>query len=99
MIRARSDSLITLGDYPEGNQPDFQFATWKSGFFYLEVYMTRRCLSIREAAEYLSISPKTLSRHKEITPIKIGHLTRYDKEMLDDYITKLSQEAITEVAR
>ncbi len=59
--------------------------------------MVRRCLSIQEAAEYLSISPKTLLRHKEIVAIKIGHLTRYDKEMLDAYITQKTQEALQEV--
>ena len=50
--------------------------------------MERRCLTIDEAAHYLSISRKTLLRHKDIIPIKIGHLTRYDKEALDMYITE-----------
>lgn len=59
--------------------------------------MVRRCMSIKEAAAYLSISPKTLSRHKEIVPIKIGHLTRYDKEILDTYISQKNQEALLEV--
>ncbi len=59
--------------------------------------MERRCLSIKEAAAYLSLSPKTLSRHKEITPIKIGHLTRYDKDMLDAYVSLKTKEAMQEV--
>lgn len=59
--------------------------------------MDRRCLTIDEAAHYLSISRKTLLRHKDIIPIKIGHLTRYDKETLDMYITQKASPSIKEV--
>lgn len=59
--------------------------------------MERRCLTIDEAAHYLAISRKTLLRHKEIIPFKIGHLTRYDKETLDMYITEKVSLKIKEV--
>lgn len=55
--------------------------------------MVQRCLSIQEAAKYLAISPKTLSRRKEIVSIKIGRLTRYDIEILDSYIYEKNQQA------
>lgn len=58
--------------------------------------MEERCLTIQQAAKYLSVSTKTLSRHKDIVPIKIGRLTRYDKEALDAYISQKNQEALLE---
>lgn len=61
--------------------------------------MERRCYTIKEAAYYLSISPKTLMRHSEIAPIKIGHLRRYDKVVLDAYLNSLREAPVEGLVR
>lgn len=91
-----------LGDYPNGSLLGSISKTAlgsRAIFFVLmeDNIMQRRCFTISEAAFYLSISRKSLQRNKDIIPIKIGHLTRYDKETLDEYITKRASSGVKEV--
>ncbi len=50
---------------------------------------TSRLLTVRETCSYLRISPPTLYRmleRRELTPVKIGKRTLFDKSDLDKYI-------------
>lgn len=57
--------------------------------------MKPRLLSAAEAAEYLAVSPKTLTRlaaRGEITRRYIGNRPKYEREDLDAYIDTLPED-------
>jgi len=64
------------------------------GYAILQIVMTeetKRLFTVNEACIYLSISRMSLYRmmeRKEITPVKIGNRTLFDKRDLDEFIEK-----------
>ena len=52
--------------------------------------MTRRLLTIKEVADYTGLSPHTLYQmvsQRRIPFVKMGRLTKFDREELDKWIT------------
>ncbi len=59
--------------------------------------MTRRLLTIKEVAEYTGLSPHTLYcmvSQRRIPFVKMGRLTKFDKDILDAWITRHSVKPI-----
>jgi excisionase family DNA binding protein len=57
--------------------------------------MDKRLLTVGEAAEYLSVSPKTLynwASEKRIHHVKVNGSLRFDKKIMDELIEKNSIE-------
>jgi len=55
--------------------------------------VTRRLLTIKEVAEYTGLSPHTLYcmvSQRRIPFVKMGRLTKFDKDTLDAWITRHS---------
>ncbi len=51
--------------------------------------MTRRIISIQEAAQYTGLSPHTLSKmvsQRRIPYVKVGRRTMFDVGLLDDWL-------------
>jgi len=59
--------------------------------------MTRRLLNIREVADYTGLSPHTLYQmvsQRRIPFVKMGRLTKFDRDELDRWITRHSVKPI-----
>ncbi len=59
--------------------------------------MTRRLLTIMEVSEYTGLSPHTLYTmvsQRRIPFVKMGRLTKFDREELDRWITRQSVRPI-----
>lgn len=56
----------------------------------------RRWLTVREAADYLAISPRTLERwtsERRVVSARIGGVVRYDRGDLDSLMEKTKRAA------
>jgi len=59
--------------------------------------MTRRLLNIKEVADYTGLSTHTLYcmvSQRRIPFVKMGRLTKFDKDTLDQWITRHSVKPI-----